>query len=786
MLKKLISKNWYFSNGGDYKPVDLPHDYQVASVRSADAQSGPNNGYYPDVKGNYVKHLSLEGDKHYILDLDGAYMCTEVTVNENHAGYHPYGYTPYLVDITPYLIPDCTCKLKISTTPLALSSRWYNGNGIYRDVFLWEGGDIRIEPWDMFVYTKGIKDDKAEMAISYTLTADVGATAELRFSVIAPNGTEVLRKDATVRVRAGEKKAVTDSILVSSPCLWSPDTPSLYALRTEIYRRGKLLDSTETVFGIRTVTADAANGLLLNGQPIKLRGGCIHHDHAVLGAAAFPAAEERKLKRLKDMGFNSVRCAHNPPSLAFLECCDRLGIIVMDEAFDVWQKPKRTNDYHLFFSDWCLRDISYMVLRDRSHPSVISYSIGNEIYEIDGTSRAGEISKMLSDEIRKYDPTRLVTSGIQKGFATAPKGWGIDPQDYKAVLDSRFRTDDQVKINGLTAEYEKPLDIVGCNYYYSKYGVDHGQYPDRVLWGSENVALQFYDSWQAVLDNPYVIGDFTWTAYDNMGEVGAGQFKWARNGFQNGITLGAFPWRACYQGDYDLCGYRRPQSYFRQAVWGNDTEPRIFVTHPEHYGESFSGTNWHWYDVDECWSFEEKYIGRPVSVETYTSADEIVFYVNGREVGRSVPVKAIARISTVYEPGEIMAVAIKNGVEISSFTLSTVGAPVAINVFAEREEFLADRRDLCYFDISVVDRDGKRVISSKAELTCLVTGGELMGIFSGDPASDDQYTSNKAHAFDGRAVAVVRTSDPGCVGVTVFSDGLASGHAKSKAKPQEM
>lgn len=781
MIKTCISKDWKFRIGRDpYIDIDLPHDYAISQKRSAEGNGDAANGFFPNKVGRYVKYLSFDEKKHYILNLDGSYMCTQILFNENHLGMHPHGYTPYLVDLTEYVMTDCTNKLVVITNPMVNSTRWYSGSGIYRDVFLWEGGDIRIEPWDMFVSTIAADENEAQLKLKYTVTSDKDADIRVCFSMIYGDAT-VKTDEEILKVKAGEKLEQEHIVAVENPRLWDLENPNMYTLKTEIYEGEQLMDTSMDDFGIRTISADAENGLLLNGKAIKLRGGCIHHDHGVLGAAAFPAAEERKLRLLKEAGFNSVRTAHNPPSSVLMECCDKMGIIVMDEAFDSWNKNKCTNDYSLFFSDWCLRDISYMVKRDRRHPSVFSYSIGNEILEIDGTSKAAEWSKILCDEIRKYDNTRLVTSGIQKGF-TRKRAEDVDPEDYKAYMKEKHSLPEPADINRVTAGYEEPLDIVGVNYYYQNYEFEHECYPDRVFWGSETHAVDFYDSWQLVKNNNHILGDYNWTAYDNLGEVGTGRSLWARDGIIHGISLAEYPWRSCYQGDLDLCGYRRPQSYFREAVWLGNTEPRIFTTHPEHYGEGFTGTHWHWYDVNETWTYGDEYIGQPVTVDTYTDADKIVWYVNGGMVGESIPVKGVATIDTAYRKGEITAVAYKAGQECSRYTLHTTGAAAVIKVTAEKPELAADNRDLCYFDISITDGDGRIVNEAQHELTATVMGGELMGIFSGDPCNEDQYTSNRCHAFKGRAVAIVRTKNAGTVGIKVYAENLAGGYASVTAK----
>lgn len=784
MIKRCISQDWLFrsaepgapSNADAYARIDLPHDYLITKKRSPHGTGDSGNGYYTDERGRYVKYLTLDGNRRYILDVDGAYMLTEVFLNENHLALHPYGYTPFLVDLTDYVLPGKTNKLVMVTNPPPKNARWYSGNGIYRDVFLWEGGDIRIEPWDLFVATESADAQTAKLRIRFRVKGERASELTVRFFI-----GELME---CFNLSLPDTGSVESEYIftIPSPRLWNPDHPNLYVLKTELWEEGVIRDTTQTQFGIRTLSVDANNGMLLNGKPIKLRGGCIHHDHGVLGAAAFPAAEARKIRLLKEAGFNALRIAHNPPSLALLECCDRMGMIVMDEAFDVWNKGKPVNGYHLFFRDWWARDIASMVLRDRNHPCVFSYSIGNEIFEVDGTSDAPKLSKMLSDEVRKYDSTRPVTSGICKSFARRPyqkdpEPESLEPADYREYLKQRFAAPEQTELNRITAAFEEPLDIIGVNYFHKHYLLEHEAYPKRVIWGSETQALHFYDSWNLTKNHNCILGDFTWNAFDNMGETGTGRGWWSREEGSS-IFHAEYPWRTCYQGDLDLCGFRRPQSYFREAVWLGSTEPRIFVTHPEHFGEEYLGTGWRWPEVLECWTFPDIYVGRPVTVETYTDAEKILWFVNGEAVGETVPEKGIAKLNTFYRKGSITAAAWKNGVEVSRFTLESTQTPSALQVVPECSTFLADNRDLCYFDIAVTDRDGKLDALASQEIACTVIGGELLGIFSGDPKNEDQYGSNLCHVFRGRALAIVRTKVPGTVIIKVYADTLAPGYAE--------
>ena len=785
MKKICISKEWQFVCGNRQSiTVDLPHDYAVSLPRTPDAPGGAQNGYFNADNGTYTKYITLP-DAHCILDVDGAYMNAHVSLNGDLLAIHPHGYTPLLVDLTAKMYPNALNQLRIETRPIQPSTRWYSGAGLYRDVFLWTGGAVRVEPWDVFAATVRADEASAEIRIAYQIAADRDADAQVKTTIVAPDGQIAAESVDAVCAAAG-KTPLTVSLTVPHPQRWDLDTPTLYTIRTEITVGGDVTDTAETTLGIRTIAFDAAHGFRLNGRTVKMRGGCIHHDHGVLGAAAFPAAEQRKLSRLKAAGFNAVRIAHNPPSLALLEAADRIGMLVMDEAFDMWNCGKTADDYHLAFGDWWARDIAYMVQRDRSHPCVVSYSIGNEIIERDGQSDGAMWAAKLADEIRRYDTTRPVTSGICDLWKHGDPDM---PDAYRAVRDARraemlrkAAAEGKDEFAYCTEPYMNALDIVGYNYLYFRYASDHKIFPNRVIWGSETQALLFYDSWHAVLDNDHAIGDFTWTAYDNLGEAGAGRSCWKREGYIPNISLAAYPWRTCFQGDLDLCGYRRPQSYFREAVWIGHTAPRIFTTHPMHYGEEFSGTHWHWYDVLDTWTYPAEYIGKPVPAEVYTDADEIEWALNGRVLGCTKPEKAIARMDIPYEPGTLTATAIYGGQRGASFALHTVGAPAAIDVAAERASFAADRRDLCYFDITITDDAGDRVPNASTPLECFVDGGELMGIFSGDPKNEDVYTSNRAHAFEGRAVAVVRTDRPGTVKVVVRGGGLRGGAGEAVAE----
>lgn len=778
MKKICISKDWtFFSPDTEEKTqIDIPHDFLIKQPRSPKSAGGACNGFFDGTWGSYTKYLKFGEDEHYILDIDGAYACARIYVNNNLLDMHPHGYTPYLVDLSGHVQRGIHNCINITTQNIQPSTRWYSGAGLYRDVFLWSGGKARIEPWDMFIHTLSANDECAKVQFETVIRADEEMKATVEFRISDADGNMVSGIEKPLNLKCGENKDVS-VLKITNPILWEMDNPHLYTVSAEIRADGTVLDTFETTFGVRTISADSKNGFMLNNKSIKLRGGCIHHDHGGLGSAELKDAVHRKIRRLKDAGFNALRISHNPPSLALLEVCDREGILVMDDAFDMWNVPKNQLDYSLFFRDWWARDIKYMVMRDRNHPCVISYSIGNEINERNGSSEGFEWSKKIAGEIRKYDATKFVTSGIC-GFWDSPSAPKDAPEDYKKFYKEKVYgkyTPEMDRWASLTQKYIEPLDIVGYNYMFERYEKDGKLFPNRVIWGSETHSIYFYDSWNEVLRLNHVIGDFTWTAYDNLGEAGTGRSLWARDGYVNGISLAEYPWRTCYQGDLDLCGFRRPQSYFREAVWIGNTEPKIFTTHPKHVGENFSGTTWHWYDVLDSWTFDDEYLGMPVKCDVYTDADEIIFELNGKEVGRAKPEKAIASAYIPYEKGELKAIAIKNGTEQKQSVLRTVGKADKVVIMPEAA---CAENELFFFDIEIADADGNRIADASNEISCEVFGGELACVFSGCPNNEDDYASNKCHVFNGRALAVVkREPGPGRTVIVVKSDGLKCGNA---------
>jgi beta-galactosidase len=439
-----------------------------------------------------------------------------------------YGYTSFQVDLTPYLNYGATNVLTVTVdNSHQINSRWYSGSGIYRHVWLLVAGPVHIRHWGVVVTTPAVTSAEAVIRAETTVSSQESETrtVTLRSRVFAPDGTAVAQAESQAALAAGTTQAIGQEMRVREPRLWSPDAPHLYRLHSELLVGGAVVDASETTFGIRTVALDPQRGFLLNGAPLKLKGGCVHHDNGVLGAASYDRAEERKVELHKASGYNAIRCAHNPPAPAFLDACDRLGMLVIDEAFDCWRMGKNAGDYHVAFDEWWQRDIESMVRRDRNHPSVVMWSIGNEVGERDGRSDGGKIARMLADEVRRLDPTRPVTSALCDTFDGQRK-W----EDSDIVFAA--------------------LDVGGYNYLWQRYEPDHARHPDRLMAGTESFPIEAFDNWAAVKAHPYVIGDFV-DFLDYLGEAGIGR-TYTEDGKPAGVW--ANTWHQANCGDLDLCG----------------------------------------------------------------------------------------------------------------------------------------------------------------------------------------------------------------------------------------
>ena len=776
-MKRLsFNADWRFSEGGDRffmfaggdsgAPVTLPHDYIICKERTPDAVSGASSGFYPGGDGSYTKVFSLTDEmkgKNVLLNIDGAYMNSEVTLNGDLISLHPYGYTAYTVNLTDKL--KDTNTLRITTKDTQPNSRWYSGAGLYRCVDLLIGGRKYIHPWDLFITTPEVSTTEAAVNVAFEVSGEQG---EYTFTcrILDRGGNEV------AAASSNDGKAV---LTVASPLLWSVDAPNLYTLEWTLSDESGVTDEGQCRFGIRKIEIDSVNGFRLNGKPMKLRGGCIHHDNAMLGSAALPVAEKRKIRLLKEAGYTAIRCAHNPPSTALLDACDELGMLVLDESFDMWRTGKNAMDYHLWFEDWWQRDTMSMVRRDRNHPCVYAWSIGNEISELLGTSNGAYWAKAQADFVRSMDPTRPVSASAN-GFVAPKPGKPRKPHDLKAELVGKpvmgLPADGEDDWGDQTLEASKALDIFGYNYMYGRYAYDRNKFPDRVIHATETHSFHTYDYWKACIENPNCIGDFIWTAFDNLGEAGAGRVIYSFDEMKGGL-IGSWPWLSCWQGDLDLTGEARPQNWYRRVMWGIDKGIHLFVTPPERTGKPFYGMGWHWEDVNRCWNYGDEWLGKPAKVQAYCDCDEVIFCLNGREISRVKPEEYKAFCEIPYERGIVEVKAVRNGETVASDSIRTTGAPCKLVLAPEKTRINADGMDLCYIRAYVTDSDGSIVRDCCADITVTVTGGAaLAGVGSGNPRTEENFTHHR-RAYNGSVLIVARAGfEKGTFEVKAEAEGL--------------
>jgi beta-galactosidase len=544
--------------------------------------------------------------------------------------------------------------------------------------------------WGVYVTTPEVSDQSASVKISTNVENREKAARDVTVAVrlVDSKGHVVGSHKVSQRVDATGKSEVGQVVSVRSPQLWSPATPHLYRAEVELLSGGKTLDSTATTFGIRKVEVDAQRGLRINGAQVKLRGGCMHHANGLLGSAAIGRADERRVELMKIHGFNAIRCAHNPPSPAFLDACDRLGVLVIDEAFDQWSEQKNPQDYHLYFKDWWRRDIGSMVLRDRNHPSIIFWSTGNEIPERakpDGVAEAHQIV----DEIKRLDNTRLITMAVNPARTRGK----ITPWPE---LDPAF----------------KYLDVGGYNYQWEQYKKDHERLPERIMMGTESFPLQAFENWQLVQQNPYVLGDFVWTGMDYLGESGIGNTQLdpyfdrfrppAPKGEIGGQSLASFalifadyPWFNAYCGDIDLIGETKPQLLYKRVLWCL-SKLEMVIQRPIPPGRKQLVSAWGWPDELRSWTWPG-HEGKSITVRVYSQGDHVRLLLNGREIGMkpiSAETKFKAEFEVPYAPGELKAVALKDDKPIAELSFRTAGEPARLRLRADRQSIRASRTTL--------------------------------------------------------------------------------------------
>ena len=759
--RQLFDFGWQFTHNGTTQTVDLPHDWDIfEGPNSGKGATGTGGGWFEAGKGEYRKEFKVESlelkDKLVKLHFEGVYQKAEVYVNGQKAGQHHYGYTPFTVDVTPYIhkdkkqVNEVVVKVDNSEQP---NCRWYSGSGIYRHVWLATMPALHIAENGVFVTTPEVSADKATVKVKVMVQNE--STIDQQALV------EVEGQQQKVSLKAGESKAITFTYTINNPKLWSPDSPYLYEVHTKLTSQLSIFNSQlSTKFGIRIFSFDAENGFVLNGKKVLINGACVHHDDGVLGARAFDDAEIRKVRQMKEAGFNLIRTAHNPTTRAFLDACDSIGMLVIGEAFDGWRTQKNPYDYSTVIDSCFRQDIHAMVLRDRNHPSVISWSIGNEVIERKDI-RVVYTARQMKQAILEMDDTRPVTEALC--------AWDNDWEIYDPHFDV--------------------LDIGGYNYMIHKHESDHQRAPKRVMWQTESYPRDAFKNWALVQQYPYIIGDIVWTGLDYLGESGIGRnyYEGERPG-EHWIEGGQPDWHGAYCGDVDITGWRKPISHYREMLWKIRNMPiyewedgqtsstpieddglYMAVKEPDGYHGKIHQTAWSVWPTWESWNWPS-WEGKAIEVEVYTKDPQVNLFLNDKlidtkNISQNTEFKAV--FSVPYEAGTLRAQTCWGRIK----TLRTAGKPARLRLTPDRNVMAADGQSLTFVTIEVVDKDGTPVPEAAISCEATVKGaGKLLAFASADLKDTEPYTSPRVKTWNGRALLVIRsTLQKGSVNVTIKS-----------------
>ncbi len=738
-------------NDADWRKLSLPHDWSIESNFIKDAPATNQGGSLPGGIGWYRKTFTVpvsSKNKNISIEFDGVYKKSEVWINGHYLGKRPYGYSSFTYDLTAFLIFDkpnvIAVKVDNSQQP---DSRWYTGSGIYRNVRLViVNPAISVKQWRAFVTTSDISKSEATINVVTNLTSTTkGWKSFSLFFDIYDNNKKLIsggdKKTGSILSFSGNTVQHSYSTNIFNPKLWSVNSPALYKLVVRVVSSGKLIDSYETTFGIRSFSFDAQKGFFLNNQPLKIKGVCMHHDLGALGAAFNYRAAERQLQILKEMGCNAIRVSHNPTAPEFLDLCDKMGFLVMDEAFDMWRKKKNKNryDYHLDFDEWHKRDLQDMVLRDRNHPSVFMWSVGNEIREqFDSTGTS--ITKELVDIVKRLDPTRPVTSALtetmpEKNFITKANALDVLGFNYKyydyAALPKRFPGQKFIATETASAlatrgVYEFPSDSMRIwppDYKAQDTFVGNKDYTASAYdntfayWGGTHEK-----TWQAVKKYPHMAGIFVWSGFDFIGEP---------------LPYPNFPARSSYYGIVDLAGFPKDVYYMYQSEWTNKPVLHIFP----HW-------NWKKDEVVDVWAY-------------YNNADEVELFLNGKSLGIRKKINEELHVMwrVPFETGTLKAISRKNGKTVLVKEIKTTGKPARIELTADRKIIKADGKDLSFITVRILDKDGNLVPDADDLINFSISGNaNIAATDNGYQADTTSLTSHKRRAWKGMALAIVKAS----------------------------
>lgn len=724
-------------------------DVNVPPIGRVMIPGGRSQGYTVAGVGWYRKRFPTPrsgSGQRVELRFDGVYQNADVWLNGVHLGFHPNGYTSFAYDLTPHLKADGENVLAVRVDNRGKTSRWYSGSGIYRPTWLTITGPVRVPLWGVQVTTPVVDPDRSEAKVAVQV-ANAGAAAEarLRLTVRDATGRTVASGETGSKsLGAGAAETFAAQLAIAPAALWSPQSPHLHQLRTEVLVSGQVVDVVDTAFGIRSLAFDGTSGFRLNGQPVKIRGGNIHHDHGPLGTAAIGRAEERKVEIMKAAGFNAIRVAHTPASPHLLDVCDRLGMLVYAEFSDMWDEQKMPGDYHKHFAEWWERDLGGMVVRDRNHPSLVIWSIGNEI-----TADPNHYAPRLAALVRSLDTTRPVAQGGQN---VGPKGG--DPWAYADVGD----------------------------FHGAPPAAARAAHPDKAFLQSEDTSGYIYDDWKLAEDNPWYVGSWIWSGWDYIGEAGGGPAIVAASkgeAFKAGIGAitgkVGYPWYVSAMSDIDLIGQRRPQNYWRAVV--NGFSPlEMMVERPVPAGLQQFNVWYCYYDELESWTWDVP-AGQPMKVRVYTSGDSVALTLNGKALETRAVTDADKRVVTFsvpYAPGELVAVASRGGKVLARKALATVGKPAAVRLTSDVPALTTSCGDLAHVLVEVVDDQGRKVPDAVVKVSFAVEGaGELAGVANGNPHNVDSFKRPRRWTWHGQALAVLRPAkQPGRLSLTATAEGL--------------
>jgi beta-galactosidase len=785
-----------------WRAVQLPHDWSIESPPDPKGPTGNGEGYYPAGIGWYRRAFSAPAAwkrKHVTVEFDGIHRNASIYLNGTALGTRPSGYSSVAYDLTPHLVYGARNVLAVRVDNSAQpNSRWYSGSGIYRHVRVVVTSAVHVAHWGVVVTTPEITPASSEVVVRTKVDNDTGAPADVSVetAVVGPTGVTVGTTRSPVAVKDGGAE-VAQVVTVANPALWAPATPRLYTAVTRVLQQGAVVDEVETPFGIRSIDWSVEKGLLLNGEPILLAGGSVHHDNGPLGAAAFDRAEERRVEVLKAAGFNAVRTAHNVPSPAFLDACDRLGLLVLDEPFDVWKTAKVKYDMASEFDAWWQRDLDAMVLRDRNHPSVVMWGIGNEIPEA-WTPEGGPLGKQISARVRSLDDTRPITQAFP--------GATFGPNPDATIAN---------------------VDVAGYNYNLAQNHVkDHARVPSRLMMTTESFPRDVFEQWQLVHDTPYIIGEFVWTAMDYLGESGIGGWRFGtperaaqvdgflkmvkpgfaamgadgKNPFQvtekaedpstNPMMSMLFvgrPYHAAACGDIDLTGGRKPQSYYRDILWNGGDRVYAAVRVPAPDGQTVVPTVWSVVPTVHSWSWPG-HEGKDLSVEVYAGTEKVRLLLNDAVVGEQPTGRAQqfrALFTVPYATGTLKVVGLNGDRVVAQDVLETAGPARRLRLTVDRPTLHADGQDLAFVAVEAIDALGRPQPTADQEVTVALTGpGAIAAVGNADQTSDEPYVGTSYRLFQGRALIVVRASrQAGSLTLNVHAEGLEPTSATIATRP---